>query len=454
MKKVNIVNLNTVKDKGNWHKVPENVYVGRGSDFGNQFRLVDHNNCREEVVALFKNYLSNNIQLKDRVKKELKGKVLGCFCAPEHCHAEVLHHVAGNSPVYQGSVNMENMSIDEKLSALLLRMDKLDQINETVLSIDTRLSQIEVDTKSLSDQLTQEISKRGILEQSVHETKALAESVETSCAFLSDKYDKLIKEDEERKLALTKNSTDISSLLEENVRLKRSIADLRNDVEQNKATQNKEQQYHRTSLNIKLCGVPTQNGEEESIDGPSNPVTREVIDLVCKTAGITMRKDAIDVCHRLGKLGKGPIIIRFSTKSARCDFTKQGVKLKSITSANLDFSKLRTAMRTTKPQATPSVTRSVARASTEMPPAQHGSDDSQQTASSIYLQEHLTTYNKDLLKEARAVLHDTHQYYGYVKNGEVRVKVSENDKYTIISCFSDIQKELQRVSRAGVSQGS
>ena len=112
-------------------------------------------------------------------------------------------------------------------------------------------------------------------------------------------------------------------------------------------------------------------------------------------------------------------------------------------------------MRTTKPLATPATTRSVARASTKMPPVQHGSDDSQQTASEIYLQEHLTKYNKDLLTEARAVLHDTRQYYGYVKNGEVRVKVKEKDKYTVISCYSDIQNELQRVTnRVDSSQGS
>ena len=87
------------------------------------------------------------------------------------------------------NVDLLNMSVDDKLNQLLLRMDKIDKIDETVSSIDERLSKIEHDTQTLSDKLTQEITKRVELEQSVADAKSSADKVEESCNFLSDKYE-------------------------------------------------------------------------------------------------------------------------------------------------------------------------------------------------------------------------------------------------------------------------
>ena len=445
----NIINLRTVNIE-KWLKGPNNVYVGRKSKWGNPFRLAVYKS-REVVVDLFKKRILKDKRLKNSVV-ELKGKVLGCWCAPSCCHAEVLHHLAGNRPIYGGkensatnmSVDFKSLSIDDKLNLLLTQMNKIDKIDETVSSIDGRLSKIEKDTKSLSDRLTNEVNKRVELGQKVTDTANTVGSIEESCSFLSDKYENLLKADEARKLEVNQNTTAISMLEAENVKLKKSIDDLRNEVTQNKIAHNKEQQYHRTSLNIKLCGVPTQEGEEESKDGPSNPVTREVIDLVCKTASITMKKDTIDVCHRLGRQGQGPIIIRFATKNARCDFVRQGIqKLKEIDSADLDFSKLKT--RGTVPVRTAATTRSKSNDSSShnleevaTSPATH--------RNRIYLQEHLTKFSKDLLTDTRAALQNTHQYYGYVKNGEIRVKISEEDKYSVITCNADIQRELAKVA--------
>ena len=70
----------------------------------------------------------------------------------------------------------------------------------------------------------------------------------------------------------------------------------------------------------------------------------------------------------------------------------------------------------------------------------------------IYLQEHLTQYNKDLLKETRDALQRTHKYPAYVKNGEVRAKVNENSKYVVINCRGDYQRELAAVTNTGNGQ--
>ena len=69
------------------------VYVGRPSRFGNPFRIgVD--GTREQVIAKYEIWLLSHPELVIAAKAELKGKVLGCWCAPERCHADVLLRIA------------------------------------------------------------------------------------------------------------------------------------------------------------------------------------------------------------------------------------------------------------------------------------------------------------------------------------------------------------------------
>lgn len=76
-------------------KDPYDVYVGRPSPFGNPFEIGKDGN-REEVIEKFKNYVYSNPILLSRIKSELKGKILGCWCAPKHCHAEILVEIANS----------------------------------------------------------------------------------------------------------------------------------------------------------------------------------------------------------------------------------------------------------------------------------------------------------------------------------------------------------------------
>ena len=156
-----------------------------------------------------------------------------------------------------------------------------------------------------------------------------------------------------------------------------------------------------------------------------------------------MKNNSIDVCHRLGKKPYSPIIIRFTTKHARFDFFNQGMKkLKGLTTADFDFTKLR--KRGVIPPATPAVTRSGNKSSAaDNPTAEHQPSFAVRDDDSlVYLQEHLTNYNRNLLKDTRAALKCTHQYYVYVKNGEIGVKLDENEKYTVITSTADYQREL------------
>ncbi len=70
------------------------VYVGRPSEWGNPFVLT-HESQREAVLDQYRQWLfTQRPDLVERAKVELRGKVLGCWCAPRSCHADVLAEIA------------------------------------------------------------------------------------------------------------------------------------------------------------------------------------------------------------------------------------------------------------------------------------------------------------------------------------------------------------------------
>jgi hypothetical protein len=64
------------------------IYIGRGSKWGNPFVIGEHG-TREEVISKYEEWIRNNPSLLDDLP-ELKDKVLGCWCAPKPCHGDVL----------------------------------------------------------------------------------------------------------------------------------------------------------------------------------------------------------------------------------------------------------------------------------------------------------------------------------------------------------------------------
>jgi len=69
------------------------VYIGRGSIWGNPYRIgVDGN--REEVIQKYVEYIISQPYLLAKLP-ELQGKVLGCWCDPKFCHGHVLVALAG-----------------------------------------------------------------------------------------------------------------------------------------------------------------------------------------------------------------------------------------------------------------------------------------------------------------------------------------------------------------------
>lgn len=76
----------------NLRKDSYDVYIGRGSKWGNPY-ILGKDGDRQEVVELYKDYLQNRKDLLSQVH-ELKGKKLGCYCKPQACHGDILKELA------------------------------------------------------------------------------------------------------------------------------------------------------------------------------------------------------------------------------------------------------------------------------------------------------------------------------------------------------------------------
>lgn len=68
------------------------IYIGRGSKWGNPFKIGPDGN-REEVIEKYEAYILANQELLDSLD-ELRGKTLGCWCNPKPCHGDVLAELA------------------------------------------------------------------------------------------------------------------------------------------------------------------------------------------------------------------------------------------------------------------------------------------------------------------------------------------------------------------------
>ena len=68
------------------------VYIGRPSVWGNPFEI-GRDGTREQVIARYRAWVRTQPDLMARLP-ELRGKTLGCWCAPHACHGEILLELA------------------------------------------------------------------------------------------------------------------------------------------------------------------------------------------------------------------------------------------------------------------------------------------------------------------------------------------------------------------------
>jgi len=76
-------------------KEPFDVYIGRGSKWGNPFSHKEKTTAkfrvanRKEAVEKYEEWIKTQEHLLESLP-ELEGKVLGCWCKPQSCHGDVL----------------------------------------------------------------------------------------------------------------------------------------------------------------------------------------------------------------------------------------------------------------------------------------------------------------------------------------------------------------------------
>lgn len=75
------------------HGLPDGaVYIGRPSAYGNPF-TIGRDGDRAAVVSKYREWLAERPALVAQAQRELVGKALVCWCAPEACHGDVLREV-------------------------------------------------------------------------------------------------------------------------------------------------------------------------------------------------------------------------------------------------------------------------------------------------------------------------------------------------------------------------
>jgi hypothetical protein len=73
-------------------KTSEDVYIGRGSFWGNPF-VIGKDGDRDDVVRKYAEMICDNQEMLSRLH-ELRGKNLVCYCAPKLCHGHVLEDLS------------------------------------------------------------------------------------------------------------------------------------------------------------------------------------------------------------------------------------------------------------------------------------------------------------------------------------------------------------------------
>ena len=93
-----------------WRQLaPDAVIVARGKagePWGNPHPVSDpcpecdgRRHTRDEAIALYREHLLAHPDLVDRIKRELAGRDLACWCKPdEACHADLLLKIANEEP--------------------------------------------------------------------------------------------------------------------------------------------------------------------------------------------------------------------------------------------------------------------------------------------------------------------------------------------------------------------
>ena len=84
----------------NKNKSSYDIYIGRPSKWGCPFSEKEGTlakfkvDTKSEAIRKYDEWIRSQPEMMSLIKKELKNKVLGCFCSPGICHGHILAWIA------------------------------------------------------------------------------------------------------------------------------------------------------------------------------------------------------------------------------------------------------------------------------------------------------------------------------------------------------------------------
>lgn len=91
--------INMQNAPSGWRNNPDYVYVGRtpegkAGEWGNPFTAAEFG--RDTACERYAEWIQQPLQSvkRKKIREQLQGKILVCFCHPERCHAHIIACVA------------------------------------------------------------------------------------------------------------------------------------------------------------------------------------------------------------------------------------------------------------------------------------------------------------------------------------------------------------------------
>jgi len=72
---------------------PYDVLIDRTTEWGNPY-VIGPDGDRSDVIRKYRQWIESFPHKKRIIREKLRGKVLGCWCAPRACHGDVLLEIA------------------------------------------------------------------------------------------------------------------------------------------------------------------------------------------------------------------------------------------------------------------------------------------------------------------------------------------------------------------------
>ncbi|XP_054257563.1 uncharacterized protein LOC128982639 [Macrosteles quadrilineatus] len=226
-----------------------------------------------------------------------------------------------------------------------------------------------------------------MLEEAKEDRKRMEKDMTSSFEFLHN----LVKDQKEalnvQSQKLSEYMSVIEGLKQENVNLSKKVRELEVKLDDS-------EQYIRSN-NVEIHGVPEKSNED----------VYETVKTVANALGLSIEREAIDVCHRLGKRtgydGPPTIIARFVRREDKLNLLQKRRVKRNFNTNDLGLS---------------------------------------QPAVPIYINENLCPGRRKVYTAARQAKKDKNYTYLWIRNGKILMRKDQSSSVCVITSMDDVAK--------------